>query len=193
MNGYLHEDRQNENPNYKHYSGNTNKIFLNTTQIVNFRVNQMRCSVHHAPPHLAPINVRQLLTIEMDNISEFFKVNLLDFNIFKKCSITCNKGKYSKKWRRVFFTKDCIFLNISSRNLSPSSRYKSCFISIERKRSARYLQRKNAPNSIRLSSIQGGYKYLQNILQFFHFSFILDLILNFDKVHCIVYSSQKLD
>jgi len=56
----------------------------------------MRCSVHHAPPHLAPINVRQLLTIEMENPSKFFKVNLLDLNIFKKCSITCNKGKFSK-------------------------------------------------------------------------------------------------
>ena len=56
----------------------------------------MRCSVHHAPPHLAPINVRQLLTIEMENPSKFFNVNLLDLNIFKKCSITCNKGKFSK-------------------------------------------------------------------------------------------------
>ena len=56
----------------------------------------MRCSVHHAPPHLAPINVRQLLTIEMNDPSEFFKVNLLDLNILKKCSITCNKGNYSK-------------------------------------------------------------------------------------------------
>ena len=68
----------------------------------------MRCSVHHAPPHLAPINVRQLLTIEMENPSKFFKVNLLDLNIFKKCSITCNKGniqKYYNSTRKYLFVK----------------------------------------------------------------------------------------
>ena len=68
----------------------------------------MRCSVHHAPPHLAPINVRQLLTIEMENPSKFFKVNLLDLNIFKKCSITCNKGsiqKYYNSTPKYFIVK----------------------------------------------------------------------------------------
>ena len=132
-----------------------------------FRVNQMRCSVHHAPPHLAPINVRQLLTIEMDDPSEFFKVNLLDLNILKKCSITCNKGKYSifLRLHAVVSFAWAEFLNILSRNLASSSRYKSCFISIKRKRSARHLQRKNAPNSIRLSSIQGGYTILFTVHQ----------------------------
>ena len=127
----------------------------------------MRCSVHHAPPHLAPINVRQLLTIEMNDPSEFFKVNLLDLNILKKCSITCNKGNYSKIFKATRTSLVCVggFLNILSRNLASSSRYKSCFISIKRKRSARHLQRKNAPNSIRLSSIQGGYTILFTVRQ----------------------------
>ena len=53
-------------------------------------------------------------------------------------------------------------LNILSRNLASSSRYKSCFISIKRKRSSRHLQRENTPDSIRLSSIQAGLKFGQS-------------------------------